>query len=995
MRSGLSQNAQSRPGDDDGRRRWRGAMAWGALAVAVLLAGERYLGGRLPVGVDHSLEQAPWLSLRWAGGGPLFDAFTLSGVSFAGNLQAALLYPPRWPFYFLSDWRDYYGLYFFLHLPLAMAGTYVLARGWRMSRTAGLLAAALYGCGGYMAGRPINPVIYYSSAWLPWLALGATAARDAASGRRRLWLTTLAMAMILAIGSPHLYLYGLIAYALVAVGMGLGGGDAEAKPAGRLAALGRDVARRAVHLALAVALVAPAVAPGVLSVGSSVRTTGSVEENLAASIPPKLRARVLLGGTGGSIFPEYIDNSCYIGAPALLLILVTLARRRPWRDGRVRAATLMSAFGLTMALGKYAGLDKVLPWIPGLAWLTGPNRALVLAALGLALLAGLGLDRAWTPRRAWMLAVGAVLPGLAAGAWFILRAERIAALGPGAPGIVDWLRAWLASPPAVDVDLFPWLDAAIGLLAAALATALLRRRPRALRAAWVAVAFLQCLHFGPRVWPPLRDRSFYDPPATVAWLAEQARHAQDAPFRVMGYDPLRVHDNDVNNGFLLRFLVPQLSTLYGLEDIQGFDPLIPESYARLVEQTAGRSITNDRLRNLDAAWPDPRLLDLCGVRYLLGQPYDRRVTNLPLTLTPQSPGAAVQALGGLPATPATHWLFVSLLDSPRPLPLGAQVARLRVVAAEGTFDFPIRNGLETADVNAARDRRLQAKDRFRVEMNSYWTTPYPDSRLGYEIQSANWRGQVAFGRPLTLRALRWELTDPSVALNVSAQACRLATPPNSPWRLATGRADDFAPVFEYLPARPRAVVVEAAARNAAAGGVQIGGAQTGAQTGAQAGAQNGDDDATRTLALALTLADATPVGRARWLRRDARGMSLEVDSPRPALLVLRQPWTEGWRGEIATISKVTTMTAAGRATRPPRSLGLGLMGLDAPAGKSRVDLTFMPRAWRLGIVWGWWIGAPCLILAAWLLDGRRRKRPRRNLTQRHKDHKETPFLARE
>jgi hypothetical protein len=876
--------------------RRRALTACLALAAVALLSGGRYLTGRLPIGVDHTLVMAPWFSLRWQGGPPLFDPYTLSGVPLYDNLQAALLYPLRWPFFFLEDWRDYYAFYVFLHFPIALIGTYALARSFSLRRVAALATAVLFACGGYLAGRPINPAILYASAWLPWLLLGA--AGDRPFHRR---LTTLAFAMILAIGSPHLFLYGLLGYAVVAWCVGLRAPLGATMPF----STARRLTLRLLHLLLAVALVAPTLIPGVLGVARSVRVGGSVEQNLADSIDFSLLPRVFLGGTGGTVHPEFIDKSCYVGAVAGLLVLSVLFRRRPWRDRRCHAAALLTCLGLLLALGRNIGLHHVLPWIPGLKWLTGPDRALVLPALGLALLAGLALDRL-SPRVAGRMGLAALALGVLALALFLREASALRRQFPFAPDALLWLRVWLVAPQAVIAGLFPSLDASVGLLAAAALLLLLRRRPRLLRCSLLILALLQCLHFAPRVGPPMRDRSFYDPPAAVQFLRVQARRAAE-PFRIAGYDPLRVHDNEVNNRWLFHFLVPQLSTLFGLEDVQGFDPSIPAHYAELVERTAGHAPINDPLRNLDLAWPDPRLLHLLGVRYLLGHPYDRRVTHLPLRLDARRPWTDVQPIDDLPSSPVTHWSFVSLIDGDAHLPSGAEVARLHVDAAEGRFVFPIRNGVETAHVRAPSTPGLATHPGFRAALNTEWETQQPIPRLGYATHEADWRGQVAFGQPLTLHAVSWELLDPSVVVFIAAQACRLKAPaPEAdPWRLAFGAADDPAPVYEFRPAAPRAVLL------------------------ASPTPQGHADDPLENV---LALSEAPAIGQVRWTRYGPQAFGLEVDSPRPALLLLRQPWYAGWR-----------VRSNDHQTASLKPIGGYLSGVDVPAGRSRLDFVFRPR----------------------------------------------------
>ncbi len=146
---------------------------WAALVVACLVMYWRFVAGWLPAGADISLMFAPFYSLRWDGGPPLWNPYALAGTPFYNNFQTELLYPPRWPFYFTDDWRTYFGPFHFLHHFIALAGMGVFLRGLGFRRVPAFVGALVFGAGGHMAGRIINPSIFYACAWLPVLLYGA------------------------------------------------------------------------------------------------------------------------------------------------------------------------------------------------------------------------------------------------------------------------------------------------------------------------------------------------------------------------------------------------------------------------------------------------------------------------------------------------------------------------------------------------------------------------------------------------------------------------------------------------------------------------------------------------------------------------------------------------------------------------------------------------------------------------------------------------------
>jgi hypothetical protein len=143
-----------------------------------------------------------------------------------------------------------------------------------------------------------------------------------------------------------------------------------------------------------------------------------------------------------------------------------------------------------------------------------------------------------------------------------------------------------------------------------------------------------------------------------------------------------------------------------------------------------------------------------------------------------------------------------------------------------------------------------------------------------------------------------------VVFYVAAQAYRLAPPParEDPWRLAFGAPDVVAPVFEYLPATPRALVARLP------------------------DAASADDDGWHIAWPEFNALQAA--GTAEWLARGHQRLELRVTADGPAQLVLREIWDPRWRA-----------TVAGRpvAVRPINGL---LRAIDVPAGPSVVTLVY-------------------------------------------------------
>jgi hypothetical protein len=88
--------------------RWASWLFWLAAVALTFPIYGHFLLGNLPVGADNTLFYAPFFAMHWQGGPPRWNPYSLSGTALYDNLQSALLYPPRWPFYFVADWRDFF-----------------------------------------------------------------------------------------------------------------------------------------------------------------------------------------------------------------------------------------------------------------------------------------------------------------------------------------------------------------------------------------------------------------------------------------------------------------------------------------------------------------------------------------------------------------------------------------------------------------------------------------------------------------------------------------------------------------------------------------------------------------------------------------------------------------------------------------------------------------------------------------------------------------------
>lgn len=842
-----------------------------------------YLGGWIPVGEDNTLGFCPYFSLPWDVNflPPLWKFYSQGGSPLDDNF-VAVLYPPRLPAYFCPDWRAIYGPYWFFHYFVAFFGMALFLRSADIDRLSAFTGAVVFAAGGHLAGRILNPTILMSVVWFPWLLYGA-----AGEGRARRFAATGALVLLYLAAQPQSILYGTLVYAIALLVL---------TPS---AARRRAFAGGAVSVGTAFLAASPELIPGAIRVLRSSRMKATAGVNLADSLDFSEIPNILFGGSGGSLYPEYIDKICYVSPVILALILWAMCYRVFWRRREVVLGIVFFWTGIFIALGKNAGWEWVFSTVPGLRMLSGPTRALTLSALGLSLLAAFAMrtirERANASESGKAFAAPGLIFAALGGACFLyiltcmgFHLESIKSIG----GVL--IDAWLSSPPALNPSFFPFIDAGLGLLVLGAGIFLLGFRFR--RAIpWFAagLAVFMLWNFRSRVDPPLERASFFTPPAGIDYLQKLQRRPGAEPFRVAGFDALRFHDSDLTEIHKFENLMPNLAGCFGLEDIQTFDTLIELDFLDLLLRTAGRCRFNDPLRSAAIAKPDLELFDTLGVRYLIGHPYNRLVSAMPLTVHPSSPvEKPVPEWNEEKARdPITAWLFVSLADGNSIPPAGAAVAALIVEAEEGRFEYPVRIGVETHHLLARNYASANRKIPDRESIHMAWTEPTLDRSFSWRVKFSQYRGRVCFDRPLHVKKVSWKPLRSDTLLHVSSQACRLARPAEGldPWRLVFGEENQVAPVFEYIQAKPRAEL-------------------------------RAED----------SVSTATVPGTVSWLAKTPNTLRLRCQTDKPALLYLRERWASGWRATVNGKPEPIIKTPGGfRAVR-------------VPAGTAEVFLSYQP-----------------------------------------------------
>jgi hypothetical protein len=644
--------------------RERPALAYALLSLLLFAPG--LVPGRTLSASDYLYSAAPWQAQRPAGvqdlgsnyeladsvvqfqpflrytrerlpDVPLWNPYIGGGRPFAANAQSALFSPFTWPSLVLPFWWSL-GLVAALKLFVTAFGTWLLGRALGMGPAAAFLAGLAMAFGLWMVTWVSWPLAAVW-AWLPsllWLVDRVV--------RRPGPAAVAALALVVALqffgGHPESSFHVLAAGSLFAL--------LPLSRVGRPAAA-RALGRLVVSLVAALALAAIAILPFVELLGQSADLATREDRR-----PVKVAVKYVLGlalpeywGRPTSMVTEPFINAraWYVGTLPLLLAGVALLR-----PSRERVAV---AAGAVVSLAVATGVQPfyaIAHHLPGFSQ-SHNTRLGVLVALGLALLAGWGLDD---------LVRGPRRPGraLVAGLLAVVLAPVVIVLARGAPALhrvgdalaAAWAFAEPAAPEVLPLAaLFVWLPLACAAAALIVARAGGRLAPATFAALALALVVVDLGRFGLGQNPAI-PVEHADPPATGA-----IRHLQGrAPGRFVA----------VGGQSVVPPLPPDTAMAYGIADARSYDYPVERRYASLWEREV---VPRDPLGFTPAgatAAATPRALRALG---LLG------VSDVLL-----EPGAAPPA--GL--RPAYRGADAAVYANPAAVPRAFLVGAQRVVASE-------------------------------------------------------------------------------------------------------------------------------------------------------------------------------------------------------------------------------------------------------------------------------------------------------------------------
>jgi O-antigen/teichoic acid export membrane protein len=627
---------------------------------------------------DLVLQNIQWKSFirqqLAAGEIPLWNPHQFSGIPFFAAGQASTLYPLSILTYVLPL-AAAYGWFTVVNLWLAGLFTYGYLRGIGAGRGGAALAGVVYQSAGFVLASVVFPMIIGALVWLPLILLMVEFIVSRRVIRRGYdsaipWVVigALAVAFNLLAGHPEMTIYTLLIAGYIAAGRLAWGWWRGRETGASLRAAGWLLAM----VVLGFGLAAVQFIPLLEFVGTNWRDERNdlalvlsyahpARDALLFALPnlyggPHIHsyADVFTGETitaltnraGEAIrsidwgIKNYVEGALYVGILPLVLAIWALAERwllRRWQDpdeppyrtlyALLGTASLTFMFGLPTYALVYA--------LPGINQLNSPFRWVFALTFAVAVLAGLGLDtllrRMHQPQIArWARRTGGALLALGALVLAGLLAARLAygAIAPLMDRIVDTMA--LADGAFADGRaLFSFVVPQVALLGALLAASgalfLLAatahpRRTLLVTAAALGLTALDLLlatgSFNPASDPAWLD---YTPPA-ITYLQEQSG---DYRYTTLD-DPAQ------------RPLLPANAGMrYGLDDVRGYDSIIPKPYVDHMRGLAPQvQLDFNRIAPLYTTYGDgfdartalaDDALDWLGVRHLMSH----RTTTLP------------------------------------------------------------------------------------------------------------------------------------------------------------------------------------------------------------------------------------------------------------------------------------------------------------------------------------------------------------------------------
>ncbi len=700
---------------------------------AFILTGTRGLGLAFSADEDSLLFYIP---LRHLLSDPLvdwWDPYMFCGFPLDSNPQVQNFYPLNILYMFLPTLLAY-GLSLWLHMAIGGGGIAFLLHRLGCSVHGRRMGALIFLFSTFWQAKITNAGMLAGCAWTGFSLGGAVALFEDKDFNPR-WLIVSAAGLALSVmgGMPH---------PPVLIGLGIGFLTLQYLLKGRQFGI-RIGARALAVLGLALLLSATTWLPALENMPRTNRGPLTEEGAFAGSLSVMELPAAIFGGLSQH---ELVRLDPWEGTAVISvmgLVLAVLGIRKNWR--RHWAWLAMILFALVISTGPNLYLAKLLrEAVPGVDRFNLPNRSLLLATTGLAVFAGLGIDALCSfqnrkPVRVWLLigactfVCGILMAFLFPGAWnSLLHPEVTDGVSPFGPFEWQWSLVWN----------LVWGGLAFVVLALFRMPGLKPSKPM-----WIVFALtivVPQLALRPRLFLETVEPGYFKNPATVEWMQDFAPNE-----RFIDYRPSIPSLGQIDIPMLVPHCVHRLPEWYRLFGAWGYDPLYPKWYGRMIYTAGEKGRLGGVERTVRTRIPPTHLLRRFGIRYVIGDPYERTAYLYEVGMA----GGKEKIFEFNQTIPIDRFWVRHHLREALGVRQGTEVGVVILQTASGeNVELPVRAGVEVANALLANtDPPVSAAHHGLPTIRCY-PIPTPDGPMFLQQYPYEWR----FHPPLEVTTVKFK-----------------------------------------------------------------------------------------------------------------------------------------------------------------------------------------------------------------------------------------------
>jgi len=571
-----------------------------------------------PLVYSYPLRTIAWEMIR-QGSLPLWTPHVFSGYPLLSMAQLGIGYPLTWGYLFLpGHWAEQ--IYVLAPYLLAPLFTYIYAREVGRSRIASLLAGLSFGYGGMMASWLANGMMTNAVMWLPLVLTGIHRAR-ARSYASCLLLATVAYTMSVMTGIGQGFLYVGIVAVVYAAFISASSGAALESGQGRWLSWQR-------WKPLAVVVGAMMLSAGVATF-QILETRQMVRQSIRRALDYEDLGELSMSfsmGWQSLLLPlfHHEESTAYLHplALGLAVLAIVTAVRQPQREAHIFFWLAVAVVAGVLMLGTNTPLYRLVHRIPWLNLFRAPSRHSFEWTFAISMLSAYGWD-AWREMMTRKQSAASSLRRLVIGSIILALGAVVGVLWWRA--MPDWLGLYsITDLGATEMEYVLWKVALAILIVIAIWQGWrinARRWRHALLLGGVLLAcFIEAFILFSKWWgPPSLPANRFTAVSPVTRFLQQYPPEQN---RVYTRVKLFVEQHATEP----RLDPPNLTALYGLHNVAGYEPLVWERYSRALGD-----VWLDAVTPLSGAKPDFSLFDeRSHVLDLLNTTYVAAFTNLEL-----------------------------------------------------------------------------------------------------------------------------------------------------------------------------------------------------------------------------------------------------------------------------------------------------------------------------------------------------------------------------